>query len=170
MTAAVRVARRAHRDFRYTLTTRQRSGMIASASFALTALGARGVTTAIHGGRVKPFRDVTVGQVHLHHYLPGIALLTAAGAFGVGGSRRLTVHCLLGAIYGAGCALVADELPLLVNLRDVYWTSEGRWAVRLCLAAVGVAGAYFAAIPFGAASATRSAGPSSDCRPSSGLR
>jgi hypothetical protein len=148
MTAAVRVARRAHREFRYTLSTRQRSGMIASASFALTALGARTITTAIRGGRVKVFRDVTVGDVHLHHYLPGIALLTAAGAFGVAGSRKLTVHCLLGATYGAGCALVADELPLLVNLRDVYWTREGRWAVRLSLAIVGAAGAYFTAVPF----------------------
>jgi hypothetical protein len=148
MTVAVRVARRAHREFRYRLTTRQRSGMIASASFALTALGARAVTGAIRGGRVKVFRDVTVGEVHLHHYLPGIALLTAAGAFGVAGSRKLTVHCLIGATYGAGCALIADELPLLINLRDVYWTREGRWAVRLSLAVIGAAGAYFAAVPF----------------------
>jgi hypothetical protein len=122
--------------------------MVASASFALTALGARTITTAIRRGRVKLFRDVTVGEVHLHHYLPGIALLTAAGAFGVASSRRLTAHSLLGATYGAGCALVADELPLLVNLRDVYWTPEGRWAVRLSLAVIGAAGAYFAAVPF----------------------
>jgi hypothetical protein len=148
MTAVVRVARRAHHEFRYALTARQRSGMVASASFAVTALGARTITSAIRGGRLKLFRDVTVGQVHLHHFLPGIALLTVAGAFGVAGSRRLTVHCLLGATYGAGCALVADELPLLVNLRDVYWTPEGRWAVRLCLAVIGASGAYFAAVPF----------------------
>jgi hypothetical protein len=148
MTTVGRVARRAHVEFRYTLTTRQRSGMIASASFALTESGARTITTAIRGGRVRLFRDVTVGDVHLHHYLPGIALLVTAGAIGVAGSRRLTVHCLLGATYGAGCALVADELPLLFNLRDVYWTPEGRWAVRFCLAIIGASGAYFAAIPF----------------------
>jgi hypothetical protein len=124
MTAVVRVARRAHEEFRYTLTTRQRSGMIGSASFAVTALGTRTVTTAIRTGRVKVFRDVTVGKVHLHHYLPGIALLTAAGAFGVADSQKLTVHCFPGATYGAGCALVADELPLLINLRDVYWTGR----------------------------------------------
>jgi hypothetical protein len=148
MTSAARIARRAHQEFRYTLSTRQRSGMVASASFALTALGTRAVTTAIHRGHAGLFRDVTAGKVHLHHYLPGIALLTAAGAFGVAGSPKLTVHCLLGATYGAGCALVADELPLLVDLRDVYWTPEGRWAVSLCLAAAGAAAAYFAAVPF----------------------
>lgn len=148
MTTPARIARRAHREFRDSLTTRQRSGMVASASFALTALATRAVTVAIHRGHSRLFRDVTVGKVHLHHYLPGIALLTAAGAFGVAGSRRVTVHCLLGATYGAGCALVADELPLLVNLRDVYWTPEGRWAFRLCLATIGAAGTYFAAVPF----------------------
>jgi hypothetical protein len=31
-------------------------------------------------------RDITMRDVHIHHYLPGIALLTAAGAFGVRGS------------------------------------------------------------------------------------
>jgi len=148
VTTPARFARRARREFRESLSTRQRSGMVASASFALTALGTRAVTVAIHRGHSRLFRDVTVGKVHLHHYLPGIALLTAAGAFGVAGSRSLTVHCLLGATYGAGCALVADELPLLINLRDVYWSPEGRWAFALSLAATGTAGAYFAAVPF----------------------
>jgi hypothetical protein len=143
-----RIVRRAHREFRDSLSTRQRSAMVASMSFAFTAVSTRAVTSAIHNGHAGLLRDVTVGRAHLHHYLPGIALLTAAGAFGVAGSRSQTVHCLLGATYGAGCALVADELPLLINLRDVYWTPEGRWAFRLCLAAAGTAGAYFAAVPF----------------------
>jgi hypothetical protein len=55
MTTAVRLARRAHEEFRYTLSTRQRWGMIASASFSITVLGARTVTTAIRGGQVKLF-------------------------------------------------------------------------------------------------------------------
>jgi hypothetical protein len=57
------------------------------------------------------------------------------------------VHCLLGATYGTGRALVTDELPLLLNLRDVYWTRDGRWAVELALAIAASAGAYFTGIP-----------------------
>ena len=148
MTRVARLVRRAHREFRDSLSTRQRSAMVASMSFAVTVLATRAVTSTIHRGHTGLLRDVTVGDAHLHHYLPGIALLTTAGAFGVTGSRNLTVHCLLGATYGAGCALVADELPLLINLRDVYWTPEGQWAFRVCLATVGAAGAYFAAVPF----------------------
>jgi hypothetical protein len=37
-------------------------------------------------------RDIQVRGVHVHHYLPGIALLTLAGAAGVPGSERVGVH------------------------------------------------------------------------------
>jgi hypothetical protein len=36
---------------------------------------------------------------------------------------------------------------LLLNLRDVYWAEEGRWAIKVALSVVGVAGAYFSGIP-----------------------
>jgi hypothetical protein len=43
--------------------------------------------------------------------------------------------------------LVADELPLLVDLRDVYWSPEGRWAIDAVLSIVAVGGAYFSGLP-----------------------
>jgi hypothetical protein len=141
-----RLVRRMHHDFRYTLTTRQRSALVAYSSFAATIVAVRGLTTSIKSQRL-PVHDITLRGTHIHHYLPGIALLTAAGAFGVRGSDKPSVHCLLGATYGAGCALVTDELPLLLNLRDVYWAREGRWAVDLALAIIASAGAYFTGIP-----------------------
>ena len=70
----------------------------------------RSLTTAIRTGRL-PLHDISAGDVHIHHYLPGIALLTAAGGIGVRGSDKTSVHCLLGATYGTGCALITDELP-----------------------------------------------------------
>jgi hypothetical protein len=140
------VVSRMHHDFRYELTTGQRSGLVAYLSFSLTILLVRGITAAIKGQRL-PVHDITIRGVHIHHYLPGIALLTTSGAFGVRGSDRLSVHCLLGGTYGAGCALVTDELPLLLNLRDVYWAREGHWAVDLARVIVGGVGAYFSGIP-----------------------
>jgi hypothetical protein len=141
-----RLIRRMHYDFRETLTTHQRSALVAYTSFAVSIAAVRGLTTAIKLQRL-PVHDLTAGGVHIHHYLPGIALLTTAGAFGLRGSDRPGVHCVLGATYGVGCALVTDELPLLLNLRDVYWTREGRWAVNLALAIIASVGAYFAGIP-----------------------
>jgi hypothetical protein len=141
-----KLLRRMRHDFRYNLTTRQRSALVAYGSYAATMMIVRGLTTAI-GRQQLPIHDINLRSVHIHHYLPGIALLTAAGAFGVRGSDKTSVHCLLGSTYGTGCALVTDELPLLLNLRDVYWTREGRWAVDLALAITASAGTYFTGIP-----------------------
>jgi hypothetical protein len=140
------LARRLHHDFRYNLTSRQRSGLVAYLSFVVSIGAIRGLTTAVRTQRL-PLHDITVGGVHIHHYLPGIALLTAAGGIGVRGNDKASVHCLLGATYGTGCALITDELPLLLNLRDVYWTPEGRWALDAALGIIASAGAYFSGIP-----------------------
>ncbi|WBB70064.1 hypothetical protein [Micromonospora sp. WMMD812] len=144
---AGRIAALAHREFRDTLTSRQRSALVAYLTYAITVAAVRGVTVSVRKKQLG-LRDVVVGPVHIHHYLPGIALLATAGALGVRGSDKLVVHCLAGATYGAGCGLVTDELPLLLALRDVYWTEEGRWATELILSIVGLVGAYFTAVPF----------------------
>jgi hypothetical protein len=54
----------------------------------------------------------------------------------------------LGAAYGIGTALVVDEFALLLNLRDVYRSTEGRLSVDLALATMAVAAVYFAAKSF----------------------
>jgi hypothetical protein len=40
--------------------------------------------------------------------------------------------------------LVADELPLLVDFRDVCWSPESRWAVDVAFSIVAAGGAYSA--------------------------
>jgi hypothetical protein len=141
-----RLLRRIHHDFRYELTTGQRSALVGYLSYSVSILLVRALTTAIKGQRLR-VHNINLRGVHVHHYLPGIALLTTSGAFGVRGSDRPSVHCMLGATYGVGCALVTDELPLLLNLRDVYWAREGRWAIDLALIIVAGFGAYFSGIP-----------------------
>ncbi|WP_433608107.1 hypothetical protein ACQP2P_34565 [Dactylosporangium sp. CA-139114] len=149
-----RAAARAHAEFRETLTAAQRSALVACVTFALTEVVTRAVTGSIRCRRGEPaarrpavLRDVTVAGVHIHHYVPGVVLLAATGALAVRGTDRVGVHCLIGAGYGAGTALVVDEAPLLLNLRDVYWSPEGRWATGLAFAITAAAGAYFTALP-----------------------
>ena len=90
---------------------------------------------------------MTVGSVHVHHFVPGILLLAIAGAAGMRGSPTVGVHCLIGGCYGTGVALVTDELPMLVDFRDVYWTPEGRWAVTLAISMIAFGGMYFSGLP-----------------------
>jgi len=55
---------------------------------------------------------------------------------------------LLGVLYGIATALVVDEFALLLNLRDVYWTEEGRVSVDIALCVIAVAAVYFTAKAF----------------------
>jgi hypothetical protein len=84
-----------------------------------------------------PFRNVSVGGRHIHHFVPGIliaftsgtaALLTESDAL----EQRLAIPM------GAGIGLTFDEAALLLDLRDVYWTREGLLSVQLSFGATAI--------------------------------
>ncbi|UGS39289.1 hypothetical protein [Capillimicrobium parvum] len=86
-------------------------------------------------GRFGPFRNLMVGSHHVHHFVPGIALILAAG-----GAALLTedeaAETWLALPFGAGAALTLDESALLLKLDDVYWSQEGIVSVQISLIAV----------------------------------
>ena len=49
--------------------------------------------------------------------------------------------------YGSGLALIIDEFALLLDLKDVYRTRQGRISVDLAIGGIATAGSYFAALP-----------------------
>ena len=113
---------------------------------AVTFGAIRALTYAIHHG-VGPFGDVSVGGAHLHHYVWGIGLLMAVGLVSlIVDSPRFNPW--LGLAYGVGCALVVDEFALLIDLRDVYWSTEGRSSVDAALLVIAALGAYLSAATF----------------------
>jgi len=107
------------------------------ASFLLTFLATRAITRAIRRGR-GPFRNASVGGVHLHHEVYGIFLLLGTGtaeiAYGPGPPWTQVVAVL----FGAGAALTLDEFALWLHLSDVYWTQQGRSSVDAVLIALVV--------------------------------
>jgi hypothetical protein len=84
-----------------------------------------------------PFRNVSVGGRHIHHFVPGILL-----AFGSGTAALLTdddaLEDRLAIPMGAGMGLTFDEAALLLDLRDVYWTREGLLSIQLSLGATAI--------------------------------
>jgi hypothetical protein len=84
-----------------------------------------------------PFRNVSIGGRHIHHFVPGILL-----AFTSGTAALLTddddVEQWLAVPMGAGMGLTFDEAALLLDLRDVYWTREGLLSVQLSLGATAI--------------------------------
>jgi hypothetical protein len=96
-------------------------------SFLLTFVIVRIITHAIRDGR-GPFRNVSVKGKHLHHLVPGIILVLISGYFAAALHLQLT-RTLDAMVFGVGAALTLDEFALWLNLKDVYWTKQGRDSV-----------------------------------------
>lgn len=83
--------------------------------------------------------NVVAGQLHIHHMVFGVVLM------GVGGVAQLAApldslawRSAPAALFGLGTAMVLDEFALILHLRDVYWTNEGRLSIDAVFVAVGV--------------------------------
>ncbi len=76
-------------------------------------------------------RNVVAGQVHVHHMVFGVVFM------GIGGVAELAAP-LQSLVFGLGTALVLDEFALILHLRDVYWSNEGRVSIDAVFIAAGV--------------------------------
>lgn len=110
------------------------------AAFVVTFAITRVVVRMIRAGR-GPFRDTTVGSVHVHHHVYGIFLILIAGAGEFVYRPEPPWVQVLAAVFGAGAALTLDEFALWLHLDDVYWAREGRKSVDAVLIAT-VIGAF----------------------------
>ncbi|WP_205696272.1 hypothetical protein [Conexibacter sp. SYSU D00693] len=117
-------------------STRENALLNLLVSFSLTFAIARASTHTIRRrGHVGPFKDLVVGQRHIHHFVPGIVLAFLAGGASVV-SRNEELDPYLALPFGVGVALTLDESALLLKLDDVYWTEEGIVSVQVTLAAM----------------------------------
>lgn len=116
---------------------------LAAVAFLLTFLFIRVLTHEIRAGEIG--RDIVLGDLHIHHVVPGLALVLIAGLLDLGSvwpaRRALT--------FGIGAALVLDEFALILNLADVYFAPQGRESVdavvvfAAALIIVGLGGGFW---------------------------
>jgi hypothetical protein len=125
---------------------RERSILLSWAGFTVTFGVVRAITHSIRAGK-GPFKNMSVGGEHLHHYIWGIALVAGVGGVSVAGEERRRRHPIVALAYGIGLALIVDEFALLLDLRDVYWAKQGRISVDLGIGTVALGGTAFAATP-----------------------
>src|SRR5579863_4130235 len=125
--------------------------LVASVSFFLTFAGVRLVVYAILH-QIPPFHFIEVGGRHIHHLVFGIIILLLVGYgwladVGTGeDASSLLMSRLMSILYGVGAALTLDEFALWLNLRDVYWSPQGRTSID----AVILFGALLSASAWGA--------------------
>ena len=134
------------RVFREELDSGQKAALLSWLAFTATFAGVRGITYAIKDGK-GPFKNLSVGGEHLHHYMWGIGMVSGGGGVAVHGDNEKRRHPLVAVAYGAGLALIVDEFALLLDLKDVYWAKQGRISVDLAVGGSSLAGTYFAALP-----------------------
>jgi hypothetical protein len=133
----------------------ERALLLSWAAFGVTFGAARVITHVLRrrdassGGA----GGIVVAGRHVHHYNAGILALVAVGGIAVHGQEARRRHPVLSCSYGAGVALVVDELALLLDLSDVYWANDGRVSVDAAIGTIAVGGAALAATSFWGAAA-----------------
>jgi hypothetical protein len=112
----------------------QASGTLVSVlgGFVITFLGTRYVTVRIRAGRGR-LSDITVGSLHLHHVVWGVAFVLLSGLLEFALRPEWPRNAVLAVAFGAGAALILDEFALILYLRDVYWSREGRRSIEAVL-------------------------------------
>lgn len=106
-------------------------------AFVLTLAGTRFYTRM---ARVRGWGSAHIGDIHVHHLVPGLIMSLVAGGLAFGLAAHEFWIALLAIVFGAGAALVLDEFAMLLHLDDVYWTTEGRLSIDACMAAVAFLG------------------------------
>ncbi|SDJ63798.1 hypothetical protein [Nonomuraea jiangxiensis] len=87
------------------------------------------------------FRNVNVGEMHIHHAVFGVVLMLVGGVSGLIVPSSSQAGAVAAAcVFGLGSALVLDEFALILHLHDVYWEEEGRTSVDAVFIAVAVTG------------------------------
>ncbi|MEV0582350.1 hypothetical protein [Nonomuraea sp. NPDC050310] len=91
--------------------------------------------------KVGWFRNVNVGDMHIHHVVFGVVLMLGGGVAGLlVSSVSQFWYAVAAGVFGVGAALVLDEFALILHLHDVYWEEEGRTSVDAVFVAIAVTG------------------------------
>jgi hypothetical protein len=79
--------------------------------------------------------NLQVKGTHVHHLVWGILLLLVVGYVGVVLEPASPWEEVLAILFGIGAGLTLDEFALWLNLRDVYWSHEGRRSIDAVIVA-----------------------------------
>lgn len=111
-------------------------------SLLITFLIVRGITRRIRSENEGLLRDLTLGGIHIHHLVYGIAITLVAGFLEFRFQPEAPWFELLAIAFGIGAGLMLDEFALSLYMKDVYWADQGRTSVDAVLIALMVGGLF----------------------------
>ena len=84
--------------------------------------------------------NVEVGGTHIHHLVWGIIVLMVSGWIAIAIDPGSPGRELAAAAFGIGTGLTLDEFALWLELKDVYWSEDGRKSIDAVIIAGILAG------------------------------
>jgi hypothetical protein len=84
--------------------------------------------------------NVTVGGTHIHHLVWGIVTVMVTGYIGVTIEPPSPWQEIIAVLFGIGTGLALDEFALWLDLKDVYWSEQGRRSVDAVIVAATITG------------------------------
>jgi hypothetical protein len=84
--------------------------------------------------------NVEMGGTHVHHLVWGILLLLICGYVAVAIHPGDPWREILAVLFGVGTGLTLDEFALWLNLKDVYWSKQGRASIDAVVIAAALSG------------------------------
>ena len=85
--------------------------------------------------------NVSVGGTHVHHLVWGIFAMMIFGYLGIVFQPDSPWREIIAVLFAIGMGLTLDEFALWLELKDVYWSKEGRKSVDAMIIAGCVVGA-----------------------------
>jgi hypothetical protein len=84
--------------------------------------------------------NVEVGGTHIHHLVWGIVTIMVTGYVGVTIAPPSPWHEIIAVFFGMGMGLALDEFALWLDLKDVYWSEQGRKSIDAVIIAATITG------------------------------
>jgi hypothetical protein len=84
--------------------------------------------------------NVEVGGTHIHHLVWGIVVMMISGYVGVTIAPPSPWHEIVAILFGVGMGLALDEFALWLDLKDVYWSEQGRKSIDAVIVAATITG------------------------------
>jgi hypothetical protein len=85
--------------------------------------------------------NVSVGGTHVHHLVWGIFAMMIFGYVGIVVQPDSPWREIIAVLFAIGMGLTLDEFALWLELKDVYWSKEGRKSVDAMIVAGCIVGA-----------------------------